>query len=83
MYQPDLDQECVVAGVRAAPVSESGLSVALQVANALLGGMKSGRLFTQLREKQGLAYDLGSLYDPAPGRRRSGRLCLRSAPTRT
>ena len=26
--------------------------------------MKSGRLFTQLREQQGLAYDLGSVYDP-------------------
>ena len=63
VFQPDLDQECVVAGVRAAPVSNPDYP-ALQVANALLGGMKSGRLFTQLREKQGLAYDLGSLYNP-------------------
>ncbi len=63
VFQPDLAQECVVAGVRAAPVSDPD-SPALTVANALLGGMKSGRLFTQLREKQGLAYDLGSLYNP-------------------
>lgn len=63
IFQPDLEQECVVAGVRAASVSDPD-SPALMVANALLGGMKSGRLFTQLREKQGLAYDLGSLYNP-------------------
>lgn len=81
VYQPDLDQECVVVGVRAAPVSEPDYP-ALQVANALLGGMKSGRLFTQLREKQGLAYDLGSLYDP---RLAAGDLAayVYGAPTRT
>ena len=63
VFQPDLEQECVVVGVRAAPASNPD-APALMVANALLGGMKSGRLFTQLREKQGLAYDLGSLYNP-------------------
>ena len=63
VFLPDIEQECVVAGVRAAPSSDPA-SPALMVANALLGGMKSGRLFTQLREKQGLAYDLGSLYNP-------------------
>jgi len=62
-YQPDLTQNCVVAGYRAAPM-DSPDYFALLVANALLGGMKSGRLFTELREQQGLAYDLGSLYDP-------------------
>lgn len=63
VYQPDLNQEIVMAGYRAAPTSGPDYP-ALLVANALLGGMKSGRLFTQLREKQGLAYDLGSIYNP-------------------
>ena len=63
IFQPDLEQLCVVAGVRAAAISDPDSS-ALMVANALLGGMKSGRLFTQIREKQSLAYDLGSLYNP-------------------
>jgi len=63
VYQPDLDQEIVMAGYRAAPSAGSDYP-ALLVANALLGGMKSGRLFTQLREKQGLAYELGSVYNP-------------------
>ncbi len=62
-YQPDLTQNCVVAGYRAAPM-DSPDYFPLLVTNALLGGMKSGRLFTALREQQGLAYDLGSLYDP-------------------
>ena len=63
VYQPDLDQEIVMSGYRAAPTSGPDYP-ALLVANALLGGMKSGRLFTQLREKQGLAYELGSVYNP-------------------
>ena len=63
VYHADLDQEIVMAGYRAAP-SASVDYPALLVANALEGGMKSGRLFTQIREKQGLAYDLGSLYTP-------------------
>jgi len=62
-YQPDLTQNCVVTGYRAAPM-DSPDYFPLLVTNALLGGMKSGRLFTTLREQQGLAYDLGSLYDP-------------------
>lgn len=63
VYQPDLNQQIVMAGYRAAPTSGPDYP-ALLVANALLGGMKSGRLFTQLREKQSLAYDLGSVYNP-------------------
>jgi zinc protease len=63
IFQPDLDQEIVMAGYRAAP-SASPDYPALLVANALEGGMKSGRMFTQIREHQGLAYDLGSLYTP-------------------
>jgi len=62
-YQPELTQSCVVVGCRAAPMASADY-FPLLVLNALFGGMKSGRLFTQLREQQGLAYDLGSLYDP-------------------
>ena len=81
VYQPDLDQQIVVAGFRAAPTSSPDYP-ALLVVNALLGGMKSGRLFTQLREKQGLAYDLGSLYTPRLG---GGDLAayVYGAPTKT
>jgi len=63
LFQPGLDQQIVLAGVRAAPVASPDYP-ALLVANALLGGMKSGRLFTQLREKESLGYDLGSVYNP-------------------
>ncbi len=62
-YQPELTQNCVVVGCRAAPMASRDY-FPLLVLNALLGGMKSGRLFTTLRERDGLAYDLGSLYDP-------------------
>ena len=62
-YQPDLTQNCVVVGCRAAPMASLDY-FPLLVLNALFGGMKSGRLFTTLREQQGLAYDLGSVYDP-------------------
>ena len=81
VYQPDLNQEIVMAGYRAAPSAGPDYP-ALLVANALLGGMKSGRLFTQLREKQGLAYDLGSVYNP---RLAAGDLAgyVYGAPTKT
>ncbi len=62
-YQPDLTQDCVVVGCRAAPMASADY-FPLLVLNALFGSMKSGRLFTELREQQGLAYDLGSVYDP-------------------
>ncbi len=61
--QPDVAQTCVMAGYRVAPM-DSPDYFPLLVTNALFGGMKSGRLFTELREQQGLAYDLGSVYDP-------------------
>ncbi len=63
VYQSDITQNCVMAGYRVAPM-DSPDYFPLLVTNALLGGMKSGRLFTELREQQGLAYDLGSVYDP-------------------
>jgi zinc protease len=62
-YQTDLSEVCVMAGFRAPSMSSSDFP-ALQVLNALLGGMKTSRIFTILRDKQGLAYDLGSFYSP-------------------
>lgn len=61
--QPDLNQVCLMVGYRAPSMSSEDYA-ALQVINALLGGMKSSRLFTAVREKQGLAYQLGSFYTP-------------------
>ena len=81
IFQPDLTQNCVVAGYRAAPMAGADY-FPLLVANALLGGMKSGRLFTQLRERQGLAYDLGSIYDPHIGAAALAGYVF-GAPTRT
>jgi len=62
-YDTDLSEVCVMAGFRA-PSMASEDYPALQVLNALMGGMKTSRLFTNLREKQGLAYELGSFYSP-------------------
>lgn len=59
-YQPDLAEEVVMVGYRVPPASAADYP-ALLVANALLGGMKTSRLFSNLREKQSLAYELGSV----------------------
>jgi zinc protease len=60
---PDLAEVCVMLGYRAPSMSSPDYA-SLQVLNALLGGMKTSRMFTELREKQGLAYELGSFYSP-------------------
>jgi predicted Zn-dependent peptidase len=52
-----------MAGYRAPSMASTDYP-AIQVLNALLGGMKTSRLFTNLREKEGLAYELGSFYSP-------------------
>lgn len=57
--QADLAEVAVLVGYRVPPLSSPDYP-AVQVANALLGGMKTSRLFTELREKQGLSYELGS-----------------------
>ena len=62
-YQPDLNEVCLMIGYRAPSMSSADYAT-LQVINALLGGMKSSRLFTTVREQQGLAYQLGSFYSP-------------------
>lgn len=62
-YDTDLDEICVMAGFRAPSMASTDYP-AIQVMNALLGGMKTSRLFTSMREDQGLSYDLGSFYSP-------------------
>lgn len=57
---PGLAEVCVMAGYQA-PSASSPDYPALLVANALLGSMKTSRLFTSLREKLGLGYEVGSL----------------------
>lgn len=45
-----------------APAIDSKDFIPLKLLNACLGGGMSARLFQQLREKEGLAYDVGSFY---------------------
>lgn len=50
-----------------APGRDSEDRFALRVLDVLLGGSASSRLFTELRERRGLAYDTGSFISPAMG----------------
>jgi len=63
MVQPDLQEVVSMVGYQVAPMSSPDYP-ALLVANTILGGMKSSRLFTDVRETRGLAYELGSFYNP-------------------
>jgi predicted Zn-dependent peptidase len=51
----------VLFGYLAPPLTDPD-SVALRVADNLLGGGMSSRLFVELRDKRGLAYQVGALY---------------------
>jgi zinc protease len=59
IFQPDLAETVVMVGYRVPPASSPDYPTFL-VLNALLGGMKTSRMFTDLRDNQGLAYELGS-----------------------
>ena len=65
------------AGPRPARLSRPPVAapdhVALKVANGVLGGGMSSRLFRTLRDEEGLAYSVGSSY---PTRRGAGRVVL-------
>ena len=63
IVQPDLQEVVSMVGYQAAPMSSDDYP-ALLVANTVLGGMKSSRLFTDVRETRGLAYELGTFYNP-------------------
>ena len=55
------------------PLAETKDYVALKVLNSLLGSGMSSRLFVDLREKQGLAYVVGSFY---PTRKQASQFVL-------
>jgi predicted Zn-dependent peptidase len=59
-------------GYLAPPVTAAD-HVALKVLNGVLGGGMSSRLFRTLRDEEGLAYSVGSVY---PTRRGAGRIVL-------
>ncbi|MGE0200851.1 MAG: M16 family metallopeptidase [Candidatus Melainabacteria bacterium] len=52
----------IAQGWLAPPISNQRDYVAIKVLNSLLGGGMSSRLFNDLREKQGLAYVVSSMY---------------------
>ncbi|MFN0118138.1 MAG: M16 family metallopeptidase [Elusimicrobiota bacterium] len=55
------EQAFLMMGFPAAPIASKDY-VILKVFNGVLGGGMSTRLFQELREKHGLAYDVGSYY---------------------
>jgi zinc protease len=65
-------QAHLLLGFLAPPVAASD-HVALKLANGVLGGGMSSRLFRALRDEDGLAYSVGSAY---PTRRGAGRVVL-------
>jgi zinc protease len=65
-------QAHVLFGFFAPPVGAAD-HVPLRVANGVLGGGMSSRLFRTLRDEEGLAYSVGSVY---PTRRVGGRLVV-------
>ncbi len=56
---PDAGQAAVIAAVRA-PSRKGDDFYALELANSVLGGGPSGRLFTEIRTKRSLSYGSGS-----------------------
>lgn len=60
--RPQLSATWMAQGWLVSPIREQKDYVALKVLNSLLGTGMSSRLFTDLREKQGLAYVVGSMY---------------------
>ncbi|MDG5746803.1 pitrilysin family protein [Qipengyuania sp. XHP0207] len=56
---PDAGQAAVYAGMRA-PSRQAGDYYAIELANAILGGGSSGRLFEEVRTKRSISYGAGS-----------------------
>ena len=61
---PDLKTSWLFIGWQTAGVNNKKDFVTLKVLNTLLGSGMSSRLFRNLRERDGLAYQLGSSYTP-------------------
>ena len=60
----NLKTDWIIMGWQTAGVLEHKDYATLQVINSLLGSGMSSRLFKNLRDKDGLAYQLGSQYSP-------------------
>ena len=60
----DLKTDWIIMGWQTSGVLNRKDYAALQVINSLLGSGMSSRLFKNLRDKDGLAYQLGSQYSP-------------------
>lgn len=60
--KPKLSATWLAQGWLVPPIREEKDYVALKVLNSLVGSGMSSRLFVDLREKQGLAYVVGSMY---------------------
>ncbi len=60
----DLQTAWLFLGWQASGVSNTKDFVTLKVINTILGGGMSSRMYKNLREQDGLAYQLGSIYTP-------------------
>ena len=60
----DLQTAWLFLGWQAAGVSDRKDFITLKIINTMLGGGMSSRMFRNLREQDGLAYQLGSTYTP-------------------
>lgn len=65
-FRGDINAEYILLGYLA-PGAGAKDYPAMLVANALLGGMKTSKLFTSIREKQGLGYEVSSVYPAQVG----------------
>lgn len=63
--QPAQQVQLLVGGL--APSLDDADHAAVKVLSTVLGGGMAGRLFSELRDKQGLAYSASSYYDPIKG----------------
>jgi len=71
--KPKLSAVWMAEGWLAPPVRDIKEYAALKVLNSLIGSGMSSRLFVDLREKQGLAYVVGSMY---PTREQESRFAI-------
>lgn len=60
----DLQTSWIILGWQVPGISQTKDYATLQVINAILGTGMSSRMFRDIREKDGLAYQLGSQYSP-------------------
>lgn len=61
---PDLETAWLFLGWQTAGINDKKDFVVLKIINTMLGGGMSSRMYKNLREQDGLAYQLGSIYKP-------------------